>query len=120
MMDNVLTLLTELSNSQVRAFRHTATLAGIIFTTVLSSRYKIVAGWSHMGKTILHTFHFPAMKLMTALVNVALQLSVSLDNTQRQYEAERNKNLNKRASEKLDMLLQKRRDVRNSSFVIIQ
>ena len=28
MMENVLTLLTELSNSQVRAFRHTSTLAG--------------------------------------------------------------------------------------------
>ena len=54
---------------------------------------------------------FPAMKLMTGLVNVALQLSVSLDNTQRQYEAERNKTVNKRASEKLDVLMQKRKEV---------
>ena len=51
------------------------------------------------------------MKLMTGLVNVALQLSVSLDNTQRQYDAERNKAASKRASEKLDILLQKRREV---------
>lgn len=29
------------------------------------------------------------MKLMTALVNVALNLSINMDNTQRQYEAER-------------------------------
>lgn len=51
---------------------------------------------------------------MTGLVNVALQLSVSLDNTQRQYDAERNKAVSKRASEKLDILMQKRREV---SFV---
>jgi len=51
------------------------------------------------------------MKLMTGLVNVALQLSVSLDNTQRQYDTERNKAASKRASEKLDILLQKRREV---------
>nr|XP_039258564.1 cohesin subunit SA-2-like isoform X1 [Styela clava] len=86
MMDNVLTLLTELSNSQVRAFRHTSTLA--------------------------------AMKLMTALVNVALQLSVSLDNTQRQYEGERAKSANKRASEKLDMLLEKRKDLEDQQTEI--
>lgn len=51
------------------------------------------------------------MKLMTALVNVALALSVNLDNTQRQYEAERGKAANKRATEKLDILLEKRKDV---------
>uniref|UniRef100_H2YHP8 SCD domain-containing protein n=1 Tax=Ciona savignyi TaxID=51511 RepID=H2YHP8_CIOSA len=79
MMDNILTLLTELSNSQVRAFRHTSTLA--------------------------------AMKLMTGLVNVALQLSVSLDNTQRQYDAEHSKSLSKRASEKLDILMQKKKEL---------
>lgn len=31
------------------------------------------------------------MKLMTALVDVALTVSVNLDNTQRQYESERQK-----------------------------
>ena len=44
------------SLTQVRAFRHTATLA--------------------------------AMKLMTALVDVALAVSINLDNTQRQYDTE--------------------------------
>uniref|UniRef100_A0A673B776 Stromal antigen 2a n=1 Tax=Sphaeramia orbicularis TaxID=375764 RepID=A0A673B776_9TELE len=39
------------------------------------------------------------MKLMTALVNVALNLSINMDNTQRQYEAERNKVIAKRANE---------------------
>lgn len=52
-----------------------------------------------------------AMKLMTALVNVALNLSIHQDNTQRQYEAERNKIIGKRANEKLELLLQKRKEV---------
>lgn len=51
------------------------------------------------------------MKLMTALVNVALNLSIHQDNTQRQYEAERNKIIGKRANEKLELLLQKRKEV---------
>lgn len=51
------------------------------------------------------------MKLMTALVNVALNLSIHQDNTQRQYEAERNKMVGKRANEKLELLLQKRKEV---------
>lgn len=55
------------------------------------------------------------MKLMTALVNVALNLSIHQDNTQRQYEAERNKMIGKRANERLELLLQKRKEV---SFMI--
>ncbi|XP_032827758.1 cohesin subunit SA-2-like [Petromyzon marinus] len=82
MMDTVISLLAGLSDSQVRAFRHTSTLA--------------------------------AMKLMTALVNVALNLSINLDNTQRQYEAERNKNIGKRASEKLELLMQKRKELQEN------
>lgn len=82
MMDTVISLLTGLSDSQVRAFRHTSTLA--------------------------------AMKLMTALVNVALNLSIHQDNTQRQYEAERNKMVGKRANEKLELLLQKRKELQEN------
>lgn len=52
------------------------------------------------------------MKLMTALVNVALNLSINMDNTQRQYEAERNKVVAKRANDRLELLLQKRKEVR--------
>lgn len=51
------------------------------------------------------------MKLMTALVNVALNLSINMDNTQRQYEAERNKIIGKRANDRLELLLQKRKEV---------
>ncbi|XP_028831334.1 cohesin subunit SA-1a isoform X2 [Denticeps clupeoides] len=82
MMDTVISLLTGLSDSQVRAFRHTSTLA--------------------------------AMKLMTALVNVALNLSIHQDNTQRQYEAERNKMVGKRANDKLELLLQKRKELQEN------
>ena len=55
-----------LGRVQVRAFRHTSTLA--------------------------------SMKLMTALVDVAINLNIQLDNTCRQYEAERQK-ANKRGGE---------------------
>ena len=52
-----------------------------------------------------------AMKLMTALVDVALNLSINLDNTQRQYEAERAKQQNKRAGDRLELLMTKRQEV---------
>uniref|UniRef100_A0A2C9KAA6 SCD domain-containing protein n=1 Tax=Biomphalaria glabrata TaxID=6526 RepID=A0A2C9KAA6_BIOGL len=86
MMDNVISLLTGLTDSQVRAFRHTSTLA--------------------------------AMKLMTALVDVALNLSINLDNTQRQYEAERAKQQNKRAGDRLDLLMQKRQELEENQAEI--
>ncbi|CAB0035744.1 unnamed protein product [Trichogramma brassicae] len=79
LMDNIISLLTGLSDSQVRAFRHTATLA--------------------------------AMKLMTSLVDVALTVSINLDNTQRQYEAERLKTREKQAAGRLESLLAKRKEL---------
>uniref|UniRef100_A0A4W6FQE4 STAG2 cohesin complex component a n=1 Tax=Lates calcarifer TaxID=8187 RepID=A0A4W6FQE4_LATCA len=54
------------------------------------------------------------MKLMTALVNVALNLSINMDNTQRQYEAERNKVIAKRANDRLELLLQKRKELQEN------
>ncbi|KAL4220722.1 Cohesin subunit SA-2 [Mactra antiquata] len=86
MMDNVISLLTGLTDSQVRAFRHTSTLA--------------------------------AMKLMTALVDVALNLSINLDNTQRQYESERQKTKNKQATERLNLLLVKRQELEENQAEI--
>ncbi|KAM6106675.1 cohesin subunit SA-3 [Phoenicopterus ruber ruber] len=79
LMDALISLLTGLSDSQVRAFRHTSTLA--------------------------------AMKLMTALVNVALGVSLHQENNQRQYEAERSKEPGRRATDKLEALLEKRREL---------
>lgn len=55
---------------------------------------------------------------MTALVNVALNLSINMDNTQRQYEAERNKMIGKRASDRLELLLQKRKEVSLASQLL--
>ncbi|XP_071888344.1 cohesin subunit SA-3-like isoform X3 [Anas platyrhynchos] len=72
-------LLTSLADSQVRAFRHTATLA--------------------------------AMKLMTALVEVALGLSQRRDNTRRLYEAERGKSPPRRAPGKLEALQETLREL---------
>jgi len=48
---------------------------------------------------------------MTALVDVALIVSVNLDNTQRQYEAERQKARDKRASDRLESLMAKRQEL---------
>lgn len=79
LMDHVISLLTGLSDSQVRAFRHTATLA--------------------------------AMKLMTSLVDVALLVSVNFDNAARQYESERLKTRDKRASDRLESLMTKRTEL---------
>ena len=58
------------------------------------------------------------MKLMTALVDVALNLSINLDNTQRQYEAERQKNTNKRATDRLNLLLMKRQELEENQAEI--
>lgn len=69
-------------------------------------------------KVMLHFYLLIAMKLMTALVNVALNLSIHQDNTQRQYEAERNKIAGKRANEKLELLLQKRKEVSQILYFI--
>lgn len=51
------------------------------------------------------------MKLMTALVDVALLTSVNCDNCLRQYEAERVKTRDNRAPERLEMLVAKRQEL---------
>ena len=79
LMDNVISLLTGLSDSQVRAFRHTATLA--------------------------------AMKLMTALVDVALLVSINYDNAARQYESERLKGAHDVSEDRLESLMAKRQEL---------
>jgi cohesin complex subunit SA-1/2 len=79
LMDNVISLLTGLSDSQVRAFRHTATLA--------------------------------AMKLMTALVDVALLVSINYDNAARQYDSERLKSQHDVSEDRLESLMAKRQEL---------
>ncbi|CAF1610429.1 unnamed protein product [Adineta ricciae] len=79
MIDNLVTLLTALSDSPVRAFRHTGTLA--------------------------------VLKVMTALVDIALTISIQKDQCQRQYEAERQKSSARRAADRLDTLTAKRKEL---------
>ncbi|XP_075062588.1 cohesin subunit SA-3 [Mixophyes fleayi] len=82
LMDTVISLLAGLSDSQVRAFRHTGT--------------------------------FAAMKLMTGLVKAAKELSLHLDTSQRQFNAERSKSPEKRAPERLETLLEKIRELHSN------
>ncbi|XP_029113462.1 cohesin subunit SA-1 isoform X2 [Scleropages formosus] len=72
LFSSLLALLTGLSDSQVRAFRHTSTLM--------------------------------AMKLMTALVEVAMDVSTQVETTQRRYKAEMCKEVELRAQERLEKL----------------
>ncbi|VUZ57297.1 unnamed protein product [Hymenolepis diminuta] len=88
MVEQIGSLLTGLSDSPVRAFRHTSTLA--------------------------------AMKMMTALVDVALNVSINRDNTQRQYESERSRSGNSATtsrrsgsavSDRLEVLMTRRQEL---------
>ncbi|NXM36653.1 STAG2 protein, partial [Oxyruncus cristatus] len=78
LMDTVISLLTGLADSMVRAFRHTSTLA--------------------------------AMKLLTAVVSVHLNLDVNKHNAQRLYEVEKQRMSGKRTSYRLDQLERKRKE----------
>ncbi|NXN88172.1 STAG2 protein, partial [Bombycilla garrulus] len=78
LMDTIISLLTGLADSMVRAFRHTSTLA--------------------------------AMKLLTAVVSVHLNLDVSKHNAQRLYEVEKKRISGKRTSYRLDQLQRKRKE----------
>ncbi|KAJ4428319.1 hypothetical protein ANN_24338, partial [Periplaneta americana] len=72
LMDNITSLLTAMSDSEVRAFRHTST--------------------------------FAVLKLMTALVDVAITVSGNLENAKRQYEAEMGKERENRAIARIEVL----------------
>jgi len=64
----------------------------------------------------VHYLLFVAMKLMTALVDVALNVSITLDHVQRQYDSERSKSKGKQASDRLENLLEKRKEVFGCKF----
>ncbi|NXJ48712.1 STAG2 protein, partial [Spizaetus tyrannus] len=78
LMDTIISLLTGLADSVVRAFRHTSTLA--------------------------------AMKLLTAVVSVHLNLDVNKHNAERLYEVEKKRISGKRTSYRLDQLERKRKE----------
>ena len=62
-----------------------------------------------------HTATLAAMKLMSALVDVALTVSINLDNTQRQYDAEQSKTSAKRASDRLENLMTRRKELEENT-----
>uniref|UniRef100_A0A8C4SNF4 Cohesin subunit SA n=1 Tax=Erpetoichthys calabaricus TaxID=27687 RepID=A0A8C4SNF4_ERPCA len=86
LMDTVISLLTELSDSHVRAFRHTCTMA--------------------------------ALKLLTALVSVTQNLSVSADNTERLFKVEKNKVSSERTRLRLEQLEEKTKELQNKQHEV--
>ncbi|VDD92871.1 unnamed protein product [Enterobius vermicularis] len=79
LMDSVIQLLTGLADSQVRAFRHTAT--------------------------------FAAMKLSSALVDVALELVSLKEKNAKQVETERIKLKSRGGNDQLEMLINKKNEI---------
>uniref|UniRef100_A0A8C0BU79 Cohesin subunit SA n=1 Tax=Buteo japonicus TaxID=224669 RepID=A0A8C0BU79_9AVES len=79
LMDTIISLLTGLADSMVRAFRHTSTLA--------------------------------AMKLLTAVISVHLNLDVNKHNAERLYEVEKKRISGKRTNYRLDQLERKRKEL---------
>ena len=55
------------------------------------------------------------MKLMSALVDVALNVSINLENTQRQYDAEQLKGTKNRASDRLEQLMTRRKELEENT-----
>ncbi|NXN97423.1 STAG2 protein, partial [Rhinopomastus cyanomelas] len=78
LMDTIISLLTALADSVVRAFRHTSTLA--------------------------------AMKLLTAIVSIHLNLDVNKHNAQRLCEVEKRRRSGKRTNCRLGQLQKKRKE----------
>ena len=114
MMDNVISFLTGLTDSQVRRLGSSAyfirdpymyasfspAFAHVCRRPLLSLIHFFgifILGLTQV-RAFRHTSTLASMKLMTALVDVALNLNIQLDNTCRQYEAERQK-ANKRGGE---------------------
>ena len=55
------------------------------------------------------------MKLMTALVDVALAVSINMENTQRQYDSEQQKSRDKRATDRLEALMTRRKELEENT-----
>ncbi|XP_063743447.1 cohesin subunit SA-2 isoform X2 [Eleginops maclovinus] len=94
LMNTLISLLTELSDSLVRAFRHTCTLA--------------------------------AVKLLSALVAVALSLSVGIENSQKLYQVQRTKTRQRsnvqqeRMQKKISELQGKRAEIESMMDIIFK
>ncbi|KAK2905835.1 cohesin subunit SA-2 [Channa argus] len=79
LMNTLISLLTELSNSYIRAFRHTCTLA--------------------------------AVKLLSAFLNVALSLTVGIENSQKLSKVQKAKNVRQKSTPQLDKIQKKLKEL---------
>ena len=100
-MDNLIQLLTGLADTQIRAFRHTATFAG----------FKINQSRKLMVSSNL------AMKIFSAIVDVVVELIDIKTKNGRQIDTEKAKlNQMNVGSERLEMLLKQKEEVSAFSF----
>lgn len=106
LLNTLISLLTELSASHMRAFRHTCTLAGNSINTDPHCLSNGGVGYSWVKLFVMLSLHV-AVKLLSALANVALNLSISVENSQKLCEVELAKMSSKRASPRLDKIQKK-------------
>lgn len=111
LMSAVICLLTELSDSYVRAYRHTCTLAG---GAAAGKTSRVQAGERTNGSYVSPP---SAVKLLSALVGVALNLSVSVENSQRLYEVQKAKTLRQKSPTQLERMQRKITEVRPVSVL---
>lgn len=111
MMNTVIALLTELSDSYVRAFRHTCTLAGGRATAKTQCTRRQANEW------LLYFSYFliwtsSAVKLLSALVGVAQSLGAGAENSQKLYDLQRAKTLRQKNTAQLKKMQKKITEVR--------
>lgn len=120
LMDNVISLLTQLSDSQVcqvlfdRDLLMIRSIIGKIVQRISFSTTWIVFAAPKV-RAFRHTATLAAMKLMSALVDVALNVSINMENTQRQYDAEQQKSRDKRATDRLESLMNTRKELEENT-----
>lgn len=115
LMNTLISLLTELSNSYVRAFRHTCTLAGEDNNAHINkhiSKHTIAIICVYFSST----HPWLGVKLLSALVGVALSLSVSIENSQKLCEVQKAKTMRQKSTTQLERIQKKITEVRPVSF----
>lgn len=106
LMNSLMSLLTELSNSPIRAFRHTCTLAGKSLN---------VLKLSCLHETNGYLWHpWSALKFVSALVGVNLSLHVSIENSQKLYDVQRTKTTRQKSPLQLEKIQRKITEVRKA------
>ncbi|MGH0147331.1 UNVERIFIED_CONTAM: hypothetical protein FKN15_015041 [Acipenser sinensis] len=121
LMDTVISLLTELSDYHARALleevqgQNSVSYDSYLMDTVISLLTELS---DSRIRAFRHTCTLSALKLLTALVSVAVNLGVNKDNTHRLYEEERNKMTSKRACHRQEQLEKKIKEDRIMSMIL--